>query len=257
MRLGNSILAVVIESRCEGFRGESMEEITSAELSKKIDHTGMGDGSTSKQTLSEEKINGGVLKGAVGGGEATVWGRQDGDTGAQIDCNLDVVKTQQVGSNPSKDHHGEEKEITDYGFAGSWADVPLPLDLSHLAGQVGISHASSTPVTVCDTAEEDTHYSFMPAQQNNEEVMIEASPEVKSDGVRSMGGDDAAIGREEVSNVDEKAPKEEVCLPEDVYGAARVSEYWHGLHGLTSLASPYVYNDIWASGGVFNTRCVL
>lgn len=40
-----------------------------------------------------------------------------------------------------------------------------------------------------------------------------------------------------------------VCLPEDVYGGAKVNEYWHGIHGLTSLASAYIYDDIWAGLG--------
>lgn len=47
---------------------------------------------------------------------------------------------------------------------------------------------------------------------------------------------------------------EQVSLPEDVYGAARVPEYWHGMHALSSLASAYVYDDIWAGDGGLNTR---
>eukprot|EP00752_Nemacystus_decipiens_P014595 g12997.t1 len=43
-------------------------------------------------------------------------------------------------------------------------------------------------------------------------------------------------------------PTELVSLPDDIYGAARVSEYWHGVPGLSSLASTYVYDDIWAGG---------
>lgn len=50
------------------------------------------------------------------------------------------------------------------------------------------------------------------------------------------------------------APMEQVSLPEDIYGAARVSEYWHGMHALSSLASAYVYDDIWAGDGGLNPR---
>lgn len=48
--------------------------------------------------------------------------------------------------------------------------------------------------------------------------------------------------------------REQVSLPEDIYGAARVSEYWHGVHALSSLASSYVYDDIWAGDGGLNPR---
>lgn len=48
--------------------------------------------------------------------------------------------------------------------------------------------------------------------------------------------------------------REQVSLPEDIYGAARVSEYWHGMHALSSLASSYVYDDIWAGDGGLNPR---
>lgn len=47
---------------------------------------------------------------------------------------------------------------------------------------------------------------------------------------------------------------EPVSLPDDIYGAARVSEYWHGVPGLSSLASTYVYDDIWAGDGGLNPR---
>eukprot|EP00903_Cladosiphon_okamuranus_P019476 g17910.t1 len=49
-------------------------------------------------------------------------------------------------------------------------------------------------------------------------------------------------------------PTEQVSLPDDIYGAARVSEYWHGVPGLSSLASMYVYDDIWAGDGGLNPR---
>lgn len=49
-------------------------------------------------------------------------------------------------------------------------------------------------------------------------------------------------------------PTEPVSLPDDIYGAARVSEYWHGVPGLSSLASTYVYDDIWAGDGGLNPR---
>lgn len=49
-------------------------------------------------------------------------------------------------------------------------------------------------------------------------------------------------------------PTEQVSLPDDIYGAARVSEYWHGVPGLSSLASSYVYDDIWAGNGGLNPR---
>ena len=49
-------------------------------------------------------------------------------------------------------------------------------------------------------------------------------------------------------------PTEQVSLPDDIYGAARVSEYWHGVSGLSSLASTYVYDDIWAGDGGLNPR---
>ena len=52
------------------------------------------------------------------------------------------------------------------------------------------------------------------------------------------------------------SPKEQVSLPEDIYGAARVSEYWHGMPALSSLASAYVYDDIWAGDGGLNPRQV-
>ncbi|CAN0349197.1 unnamed protein product, partial [Ectocarpus sp. 8 AP-2014] len=50
------------------------------------------------------------------------------------------------------------------------------------------------------------------------------------------------------------APREQVSLPDDIYGAARVSEYWHGVPALSSLASTYVYDDIWAGDGGLNSR---
>ena len=52
------------------------------------------------------------------------------------------------------------------------------------------------------------------------------------------------------------SPREQVSLPDDIYGAARVSEYWHGVPGLSSLVSTYVYDDIWAGDGGLNQRFV-
>lgn len=51
-------------------------------------------------------------------------------------------------------------------------------------------------------------------------------------------------------------PCEQVSLPEDIYGAARVPEYWRGMQTLSSLASAYVYDDIWAGDGGLNSRYV-
>ncbi|CAN0279394.1 unnamed protein product, partial [Hapterophycus canaliculatus] len=46
--------------------------------------------------------------------------------------------------------------------------------------------------------------------------------------------------------------REQVSLPEDIYGAARVSE-WHGVPAALA-ASTYVYDDIWAGDGGLQTR---
>ncbi|CAM9442846.1 unnamed protein product, partial [Scytosiphon promiscuus] len=48
------------------------------------------------------------------------------------------------------------------------------------------------------------------------------------------------------------AVREQVSLPEDIYGAARVSE-WHGVPAALA-ASTYVYDDIWAGDGGLQAR---
>lgn len=83
-----------------------------------------------------------------------------------------------------------------------------------------------------------------------------AGPSTSSDGEPSG---EAATGSAPVTssphlNAQRCAAREQVSLPEDIYGAARVSEYWHGMHALSSLASSYVYDDIWAGDGGLNPR---
>ncbi|CAN0180209.1 unnamed protein product, partial [Pylaiella littoralis] len=58
----------------------------------------------------------------------------------------------------------------------------------------------------------------------------------------------------DVASCSSSALCEQVSLPDDIYGAARVSEYWHGVPALSSLASTYVYDDIWAGDGGLNLR---
>lgn len=85
-----------------------------------------------------------------------------------------------------------------------------------------------------------------------------ASCPVTLAGSRNFGdsvGFNPAVGFGEYSRERRTSrPREQVSLPEDIYGAARVSEYWHGMHALSSLASAYVYDDIWAGDGGLNPR---
>lgn len=76
----------------------------------------------------------------------------------------------------------------------------------------------------------------------------------RSSGASGSTGGDTPHGCASPTSGRPTTPTEPVSLPDDIYGAARVSEYWHGVPGLSSLASAYVYDDIWAGDGGLNPR---
>lgn len=174
----------------------------------------------------------------------------------------------------------------DYGFAGSWdyrgplpaspgdvaarvmaaaAEVPgaSPAEGDDGKGEHAASHApvprptSTSGVENVSLVRHHSHLSSLPSPRDiNDEARL--SPNVEGVGHGDDNGqfqvghgvDDQAHSFDGSTGDLRLSRQEQVSLPEDIYGAARVSEYWHGMHALSSLASAYVYDDIWAGDGL-------
>lgn len=178
----------------------------------------------------------------------------------------------------------------DYGFAGSWdyrgplpespGDVAMlvmakaaniesaPNALTNVGVEGADLHHESHPMSSggshmpsLSTLGHHSHISDIPDGDSREDIGQHGGG-TDIEGV-GEGGEGECHGGEEAASVelssikvedDSTSMREQVSLPEDIYGAARVSEYWHGMHALSSIANAYVYDDIWAGDGGLNTR---
>lgn len=181
------------------------------------------------------------------------------------------------------------RQASDYGFAGSWDYTgPLPCNPGDVAARVlaaaGQAVAAGEQVDEIGEGSEEDHPSAMRVSSMPDAADVRAvrhSPRPGDVATRAMGGIGRGVGSAGMVGGDHarpasvcvnvggaaadggetrgerdtsSRPDEQVSLPEDIYGAARVSEYWQGMHALSSLASAYVYNDIWAGDGGLNPR---
>ncbi|CAM9994430.1 unnamed protein product, partial [Phaeothamnion confervicola] len=150
----------------------------------------------------------------------------------------------------------------DCGIGGSGDDpgaLPLPTSVGLAASLAVVSasmYAAATSATITTTTSvTSTSGAVVPAAVGapgpDPSTRSASAPLLSSDRVSAEGADAAAssvsLGRHARSS---SALTEEVCLPEDIYGSVRVSEFWQGLSEYSSLANTYVYDDIWASGGL-------
>lgn len=181
---------------------------------------------------------------------------------------------------------------SDYGFAGSW-DYSGPLPSSpgdvaarvmaaareiqgsgttsgtdgegeHGSSRIPASHSSPMPnMSEFAVPRRVTHPSPLASESpsaDGSSVCMESEDETHNESFGGIGEGYNRVGLDECAGRADKdstsISRDQVSLPEDIYGAARVSEYWHGMTALSSLASAYVYDDIWAGNGGLTTRWV-
>ena len=169
---------------------------------------------------------------------------------------------QQSGGNrdtaTSSQHHLDDNNLDEgndnssglasEGYQSAWVGASryettgVGFDESVAAEMPAASAAAAGPRARTDKRAGDNDSSDAPPVPSGFAAAAAAAAQVGGGG----GAGTAAVAR--------AAPKEQVSLPEDIYGAARVSEYWHGMPALSSLASVYVYDDIWAGDGGLNPR---
>lgn len=155
------------------------------------------------------------------------------------------------------------------GVLGVEAGDPLN-DGNISSAEMGHSHAAAQQDDIAPALQMGTHRPLYHRDSVGIGVVAEGSSGLFGTGAPTVGGGGGGgeVGggegrdRDDLAGEDRGsgsmwgagAPREQVSLPEDIYGAARVSEYWHGMHALSSLASAYVYDDIWAGDGGLNPR---
>ncbi|CAM9097894.1 unnamed protein product [Ectocarpus sp. 4 AP-2014] len=179
---------------------------------------------------------------------------------------------------PEEDNHHQEalegEEARDFGYGNSFgAGIPLPSSPGggvsemmatgrFLAGQPrkrfgaeksrpggGGRDSSAAAAAAAGTRGSPFEGRYQQRHHDDDMKMSDSSARV------AAAEEEATAGAEEAAPAGPRAaPREQVSLPDDIYGAARVSEYWHGVPALSSLASTYVYDDIWAGDGGLNSR---
>lgn len=190
------------------------------------------------------------------------------------------------GDGENESHHSSHHDGGELHEAGSDGGGGKAGEGLHFRDDMVVSEcdAGSAPAPAAfataggpnNSAREDEEAALPAAAAAGGSTPSTAAPPAAANSMRSPGGGPGGLsgshvhGAGDVNNVgrasEDMAAAEEgarhlalgepVSLPDDIYGAARVSEYWHGVPGLSSLVSTYVYDDIWAGDGGLNPRYV-